>query len=64
MRTYLEVEKPDGSIAKFQPNYRDVEVFSRYAIRSIYEFYADPENMKRFEEWKSQRDQKAKGEQS
>lgn len=56
MRTKFKFATPDGRTTEFKPNYRDIQVFSRYAIRAMKAFYADPDNMERFEKWKAERD--------
>lgn len=33
-------------------------IFLNYAVRESHRFYADPENVKRFEAWKAERDAK------
>ena len=59
MQTTLTLTRPDGSKMKYKPDRTNMKIFVRNCCWDIIAFYEDPENMRRFEEWKTERDKKA-----
>lgn len=49
---------PTTDAKKFEIPDFELNQFARFVVDACKEFYADPENVKRFEQWKAERESK------